>query len=124
MMNRRHFARTAAAAPLALAAGQALAQTIPQPGAAGPSLAAPPTTGANAVRQIVERLSTEPFARPLEFQRNRQAAKLRPFALTDVRLGDGPFQDMHRWNAAYMKRLSPDSLLHAFRVNAGIPSQA
>src|SRR3569623_595271 len=31
---------------------------------------------------------------------------------------------MLRWNAAYMKRLSSASLLHAFRVNAGIASNA
>jgi len=123
-LDRRHFAVTAAVAPLAFAAGKAAAQTTPQPGAAGPSLAAPPTTGANAVRQIVARLATDPFAQPLEFKRNKQTPKLKPFALNEVRLGDGPFQDMHRWNAAYMKRLSTDSLLHAFRVNAGIASNA
>jgi DUF1680 family protein len=123
-LDRRHFAITAATAPLAFAAGKGKAQTTPQPGAAGPSLAAPPTTGANAVRQIVARLSTDPFAQPLEFKRNRQVPRLKPFTLSEVRLSDGIFQDMHRWNAAYMKRLSTDSLLHAFRLNAGIPSNA
>lgn len=123
-LDRRHFAITAATAPLAFAAGKSLAQTTPQPGAAGPSLATPPTTGTNAVREIVARLSTDSFAEPLAFKRNRQEPKLKPFALHDVRLGDGPFRDMHNWNAAYMKRLSTDSLLHTFRINAGIASNA
>jgi DUF1680 family protein len=121
-LDRRHFAITAATAPLALAADKALAQIVPD--AAGPSLATPPTSGVNAVRQIVAKLAVEPFAQPIAFVRNKQAPKLMPFPLSEVRLGDGPFQDMHKWNAAYMKRLSTDSLLHAFRVNAGIASTA
>ena len=44
--------------------------------------------------------------------------------MTEVRLGAGPFRDMQDWNAAYMKRLSTDSLLHTFRINAGIASSA
>ena len=123
-LDRRHFAITAATAPLAFAAQKSLAQTAPQPGAAGPSLAAPPTNGANAVRQIVARLAVEPFAGTVTFTRNKQAPKLKPFPLTEVRLEDGPFRDLHRWNAAYMKRLSTDSLLRSFRINAGIPSDA
>src|SRR5690349_2145208 len=95
-LDRRHFAIRAATAPLALAAGQAFGQITPQPGAAGPSLAAPPTSGANAVREIVARLSTEPFAQPLAFKRNIQTPRLKPFALSEVRLGDGPFLEMHR----------------------------
>ena len=94
------------------------------PSAAGPSLATPPTAGVNAIHQIVARLEVEPFAEAITFTRNKQAPRLKPFALSEVRLGDGPFSDMHRWNAAYMKRLSTDSLLHTFRINAGIASHA
>jgi uncharacterized protein len=118
-LNRRHFAFAAAAAPMALAAGKALAQTP-----AGPSQAAPPTAGVNSVRQTVARLAGEPFARPIEFHRRDVAPKLKPFALSEIRLGDGPFRQAHNANAAYLKRLSLDSLLHAFRINAGIPSNA
>jgi hypothetical protein len=121
-LDRRHFAITAATAPLAFAAAKA--QTKPQEGAIGPSRTVPPLNGSEQVRQIVARLNVEPFAGPVTFTRNRQAPKLMPFALSEVRLDAGPFQDMHRWNAGYMKRLSTDSLLHTFCVNAGIPSNA
>lgn len=118
-LNRRHFALAAAAAPMLAAAKDALAQTP-----AGPSQAAPPTAGTNSVRQMVARLAGEPFARPIAFHRRDVAPKLKPFPLAEVRLGDGPFREAHRANAAYLKRLSLDSLLHSFRLNAGIPSNA
>ena len=117
-LNRRHFAFAAAAAPVALAAGQALAQ------AAGPSLAAPPTAGVNSIKQLTAKLAGEPFTKPIEFHRHDVAPKLKPFPLSAVRLGEGTFRDAHIANAAYLKRLSTDSLLHAFRVNAGIASNA
>ena len=50
--------------------------------------------------------------------------KVRPFAAGRVQLLDGPFKDAQMWNTAFMKRQSPDRLLHVFRVNAGIPSSA
>ena len=50
--------------------------------------------------------------------------KVRPFAAGRVQLLDGPFKDAQTWNMAFMKRQSPDRLLHVFRVNAGIPSSA
>ena len=118
-LNRRHFALAAAAAPMVLAAGDAIAQTP-----AGPSLAHPPTAGVEGVRQTVARLAGDPFAKPIEFHRHDVAPKLKPFPLSDVRLGNGPFRAAHAANAAYLKRLPADSLLHAFRVNAGIPSNA
>jgi hypothetical protein len=123
-VNRRRFAGAAAAAPLAFAAGRALAQNAPLSGPLGPSRTAPPTNSAKELQDVVARLKVEPFAQPIEFQRNPQTPRLRPFAMTDVRLTAGPFRDMHDWNAAYMKRLSTDSLLHTFRVNAGIASSA
>ena len=122
-LSRRGFTVAAAASPFLALPGKALAQGSPQ-GSPGPSLAAPPTTGANAVRQIVARLAGDPFAKPITFQRHDMAPKLKPFPLSAVRLGEGPFRDAQRANAAYLKRLSVDSLLHAFRVNAGIASSA
>ena len=118
-LNRRRFAFAAAAAPMALVAGKALAQTP-----AGPSQAAPPTAGVNSIKQLTARLAGEPFSRPIEFHRHDVGPKLKPFALSEVRLGEGPFRAAHNANAAYLKRLSLDSLLHAFRINAGIPSNA
>jgi len=117
ILNRRRFALAAAATPIA--AHAALAQTT-----AGPSQAAPPTAGENSVRATVARLAGEPFSRPLTFHRQDVAPRLKPFALDAVRLGDGPFHDAHAANVAYLKRLSLDSLLHTFRLNAGLPSSA
>lgn len=120
-LDRRHFTMGAAAAPAVLAfAGQAAAQSSATD--ALPPAALPNTL--TAVRQIVKRFSTPPFAQPLDFARADRAPALRPFALSQVRLGDGPFLDAHRANAGYLKRLPTDRLLHTFRVNAGIPSRA
>src|ERR1700758_3741562 len=96
-LDRRHFAITAATAPLALAAGSAMAQNAPLSGPLGPSRAAPPTNSAKELQEVVARLKVEPFAQIVTFTRNKQTPKLRPFPLTQVRLGDGPFHDMHQW---------------------------
>ncbi len=49
---------------------------------------------------------------------------VRPFPLTQVRLGPGPFRDARDRNSRYLLSLPQDRLLHTFRVNAGIPSSA
>lgn len=48
----------------------------------------------------------------------------RPFALTEVRLLDGPFKQAMELDKAYLLSLEPDRLLHNFRVTAGLPSTA
>jgi hypothetical protein len=48
----------------------------------------------------------------------------RSFDLADVTLGPGPFRDAMERDRAYLLRLDPDRLLHAFRVNVGLPSMA
>ena len=118
-VNRRQFSSALTAAPLIAYAGPAAAQE-----AAGPSQAAPPTSGNNIVRETVARLAGDPFTRPIEFHRERIAPKLRPFALAEVRLGEGPFRAAHEANVAYLKRLPVDRLLHTFRLNAGLTSTA
>lgn len=118
-LSRREFAAAAAGSPLLALTEPALAQ-----GDAGPSQAAPPTAGMESVRQAVARLAGPPFARPMVFKRNPVPPRLQPFALESVRLGDGPFRDAHIANCGYLKRLDPDRLLHTFRINAGIPSEA
>ncbi|HEY7090914.1 MAG TPA: beta-L-arabinofuranosidase domain-containing protein, partial [Tepidisphaeraceae bacterium] len=50
--------------------------------------------------------------------------KARPFRLEDVRLLDGPFKHAQELDKQYLLSLDPDRLLHNFRVNAGIPSNA
>jgi DUF1680 family protein len=65
-----------------------------------------------------------PFQETLTFTRKDATARVRPFAMTEVRLLDGPFKDAEEWNRGYMKRLDADRLLHNFRLNAGLPSSA
>ena len=47
-----------------------------------------------------------------------------PFDLRDVRLLPGPQLTALEINRSYMLALDPDRLLHVFRVNAGIASNA
>jgi DUF1680 family protein len=51
-------------------------------------------------------------------------ARLQSFARRDVRLLDGPFRDMEKRGLAHLLSLEPDRLLHTFRLNAGLPTQA
>ncbi len=50
--------------------------------------------------------------------------RVRAFALQDVRLLDGPFRRAMELDRRYLLSLEPDRLLHAFRLNAGLPSAA
>src|SRR5215813_14215557 len=50
--------------------------------------------------------------------------KVRPFDLKQVRLKSGLFLDAAEINRKYMASLDPNSLLHMFRVTAGLPSSA
>jgi DUF1680 family protein len=47
-----------------------------------------------------------------------------PFPLPEVRLLDGPFKTAQQADATYMLSLDPDRLLHVFRLNAGLPTNA
>jgi DUF1680 family protein len=51
-------------------------------------------------------------------------AKLRPFDMADVELGQGPFLHAQRMTEAYLLRLRPDRMLHNFRVNARLAPKA
>ena len=48
----------------------------------------------------------------------------RPFPLQNVRLLDSPFREAMERNRKYLRALDPERLLHNFRVNAGLPSEA
>jgi DUF1680 family protein len=50
--------------------------------------------------------------------------KVHAFPLMDVRLLDGPFKRAMELDKQYLLSLDVDSLLHNFRVNAGLPSSA
>src|SRR6185503_2769597 len=47
-----------------------------------------------------------------------------PFALTDVRLLDGPFREAMLRDQQSLLGIDVDRLLHTFRVNAGLPTTA
>jgi hypothetical protein len=47
-----------------------------------------------------------------------------PFPMSNVRLGPGAFSAAAETNRRYLKTLSPDRLLHTFRLTAGLPSSA
>lgn len=99
-ITRRGFAAIAAAAPAALEAQQNSEQRRGTPAEA------------------------PPFDPPIEFARREVAPKVHAFAMTQVRLLDGPFQDAQEWNRGYMSRLPADRLVRNFRVNAGVPASA
>ena len=46
------------------------------------------------------------------------------FPLREVRLLDSPFLDLQRKGKEYLLWLNPDSLLHFYRIEAGLPSKA
>lgn len=52
------------------------------------------------------------------------AKPLQGFALADVRLRDGPYRHAQELDGRYLLLLSPDRLLHNFRVNAGLTPKA
>jgi uncharacterized protein len=49
---------------------------------------------------------------------------VKPFALTDVKILDGPFKDALERDIAWLKMLDCDRLLAGFRTTAGLPSKA
>lgn len=126
-MNRRNFAKGLAIAPFGIAAASSsLAQ------AAGAAQAAQPATPAQAQARRADMQADrrfivnepEPFAQPLSFSRREYQPRVRPFALADVQLDDGPLADVREWNRGFLLRIPNDRLLRNFRVNAGLRSDA
>src|SRR5690242_13297913 len=56
--------------------------------------------------------------------RENGAIKVQPFALTQVRLLDGPFRTSMEANRRFLHDLESDRLLHTFRLTAGLPTTA
>jgi uncharacterized protein len=65
-----------------------------------------------------------PFGLTIEFVRRDAGARVKPFPMTDVRLLPGVFLEAQDANRAFLLAQSTDRLLHVFRVNAGLPSNA
>jgi DUF1680 family protein len=121
-LTRRDFAKTAAIAPLGLAAASSLlAQTAATSPSAPPKTHPHPESAADRIFSLPE---SEPFAAPFEFERKEFTPKLKAFALGDVTLEAGPLEQAREWNRSYMMRLPNDRLLRNFRINAGLPSNA
>jgi len=55
---------------------------------------------------------------------DKVALKVEPFPIQSVRLLDGPFKQAMQLDQQYLLALDPDRLLHNFRVNAGMASDA
>jgi len=53
-----------------------------------------------------------------------KGSRLVPFAMTQVRLLDGPLKQQAEFNEKYLATLVPDRLLHSFRLTSGITSTA
>src|SRR3954449_13124477 len=58
------------------------------------------------------------------FRRHDVPAVVQPFAMTDVRVTGGPFREAQEANRRVLHKLPVDRLVHNFRVNAGLPSNA
>ena len=56
--------------------------------------------------------------------RDTIALAAQPFALSEVRLLEGPFKRAQELDREYLLSLDVDRLLHTFRLNAGLPSDA
>jgi len=54
----------------------------------------------------------------------RITPQAQPFALSEVRLLDGPFKDAMQRDLTYLLSLEPDRFLHNFRLNAGLEPKA
>ena len=77
--------------------------------------------GAGAFAAQQRQPPPDPFDAPIEFTRKDVPPKVRPFAMTQVRLLPGSmFHDAQEWNRGYMSRLAADRLLYNFRANAGL----
>jgi hypothetical protein len=123
-IDRRRFSLGLAMAPLALANPQLLeAQNVSnRPGAAGVDKAVTPQPEPKKRWQIYEE---ELFAHPLVFERHEVKLQVQPFALRDVTLAeDGPYAQSRAWSRGFMLRITPERMLHNFRVTAGLPSMA
>ncbi len=107
-LSRRAFATSLAVAPVVLAQQQ-------------PAAAPNPNTNTQRQGTLPE---VPPFQEPLAFTLKKGRAKAHPFPMSQVRLLASPFQDAADTNRAYMARLGEDRLLHNFRLNAGLPSNA
>ena len=65
-----------------------------------------------------------PFDGALQFRRADVMSKVQPFAMEAVRLLPGPFEEVQEANRQFLHRLPVNRLVHTFRLNAGLASDA
>lgn len=65
-----------------------------------------------------------PLARPVSRTDQPRHIEIAPFALSEVRLENGPCRDAMLWNRRFLMQLDVERLLHNFRINAHLPSKA
>jgi uncharacterized protein len=91
------------------------------------------TTVAGGAAFLSKQLFAAPFQDPVlnttmkdgkPVSHERVSWHVRPFAMKQVRLGDGPCKQAMEADRQYLQSLPVDRLLHTFRINAGIPSTA
>jgi hypothetical protein len=112
-LSRRVFGAVAVSGiASATAPIQAIAQDIPQNTSNAPGQRRGP------------RPDVQPFEGKIEFARKEVAAKVQPFAMTDVRVTSGACKDAQDANLGVLHRLPTDRLVRNFLVNAGLPSSA
>ncbi len=99
-LSRRQFLSTATAA--------GAATLLPASSAASPTPAVAPT----------------PATTPAPAIPSAVALQLQPFPLSAVRLLPGPWKTMQEINRSWLYSLPNDRLVHTFRLNAGLPSDA
>jgi len=112
--TRRLFA-TAIAGSAATLAQQPAASPAPAAGAAQ----VPPAPGRRP-----QPPEPPPFAETLVFTRKDAELRTTPYPMSQVHLLAGPCKQAADYNRAYMMRITPDRLLHTFRLNAGLASSA
>ncbi len=125
-ISRRRFSLGLAMAPLALAGTSAIEAGAQQ--AMTPTVATPPDRNATpqpAPKRRWQIYEEEHFAHPLVFERHQVEPQVQPFPLRDVTLAeDGPYAQSRAWSRGFMLRITPDRMLHNFRLTAGLPSSA
>ena len=117
-LSRRSFATLAAAA---IAAAQNNTDDKPKPPITAASLPDDP---------VAPRVSDgtqpefEPFANIGPFTPRSATSRVQAFSLSDVKLLPSEFLTAQETNRQYLHSLPVDRLLHNFRINAGLPSNA
>jgi hypothetical protein len=87
------------------------------------TVAATGAVAAPLARALQQAPGAAPQAEP-PFVANELPLKAKPFPMTQVRLGEGPFKETQENNRRFLHGLPTDRLVHNFKITAGLPSSA